>query len=342
MNSATSTTEQPQTLELMVADYLLSCRARGLARSTTEDVYGRTLRQAFLPWCDDNGIGHIGDVDQSVLDRFTAMLLAPERALSPGSVHTYMRSVRQFLNWIALRDIGSDRSRPHLPAIPRMAVTTLTPHEISRLHDVAETERDRLIVRLLAETGMRVGELCALTADDIEQVDDRTFLRVRGKGRSLRLLPVAPDLARRLQSETRRQEPRDRHPLFASHRHAAQIDVEALTPSGVRQMFCRLAGRAGISRRIHPHLFRHTFATEALRCGMDSVQLAAILGHSGVAMIEKVYAHLTATDAHDAVMAMLAVSRVRNAPTRRPPLVPQRRWHRPLSPARRSAVIHGR
>jgi hypothetical protein len=94
VNSATSTTEQPQTLELMVADYLLSCRARGLARSTTEDVYGRTLRQAFLPWFDDNGIGHIGDVDQSVLDRFTAMLLVPERALSPGSVHTYMRSVR--------------------------------------------------------------------------------------------------------------------------------------------------------------------------------------------------------------------------------------------------------
>jgi integrase/recombinase XerD len=85
-------------------------------------------------------------------------------------------------------------------------------------------------------------------------------------------------------------------------------------------MFRRLARRAGMTRRVHPHLFRHTFATEALRCGMDSVQLAAILGHSGVAMVEKVYAHLTADDAYDAIIAMRTVARDRKRSVARRPM----------------------
>jgi hypothetical protein len=89
MNDVKALTEQSQTLELLVAEYLLSCQARGLARSTTEDVYGRTLRRVFLPWCTDNEIHQIGDVDQGVLDRLAAVLLRPERGLSLGSVHTY-------------------------------------------------------------------------------------------------------------------------------------------------------------------------------------------------------------------------------------------------------------
>jgi integrase/recombinase XerD len=84
-------------------------------------------------------------------------------------------------------------------------------------------------------------------------------------------------------------------------------------------MVRRMARRAGMTRRVHPHLFRHTFATEALRCGMDSVQLAAILGHSGVAMIEKVYAHLTADDAYDAIIAMRTVARDRQRSVGRHP-----------------------
>ena len=69
------------------------------------------------------------------------------------------------------------------------------------------------------------------------------------------------------------------------------------------------AERAGMTRRLHPHLFRHSFATEALRRGMNPVQLAQLLGHSGLRMIEQVYAHLNAADGYEAVMKMLTADR---------------------------------
>jgi integrase/recombinase XerD len=185
---------------------------------------------------------------------------------------------------------------------------TLSHRELRGLEDAASTERDRLILRVLAETGLRVGELCSLTTGDIARRDDRTFLRIHGKGNTRRLVPVAPDTALRIA--------RMAHGCQGSHLFRSQQQtngaLRGLTPAGVRQMVRRIARRAGMTRRVHPHLFRHTFATEALRCGMDSVQLATILGHSGVAMIEKVYAHLTADDAYDAIIAMRTVAREAN------------------------------
>src|SRR5205823_8197851 len=93
--------------------------------------------------------------------------------------------------------------------------------------------------------------------------------------------------------------------MFVSLRRGSNGFYEPLTPSGVGQLLRDLAYRATISKRVHPHLFRHSFATEALRRGMNPVQLAQILGHTGLRMIDSVYSHLTVTDAYEAMMRML-------------------------------------
>ena len=64
-----------------------------------------------------------------------------------------------------------------------------------------------------------------------------------------------------------------------------------------------------MTSRLHPHLFRHSFATEALRRGMNPVQLGQLLGHGGLRMIEQVYANLNAADGYGAVMKMLTADR---------------------------------
>ena len=74
-----------------------------------------------------------------------------------------------------------------------------------------------------------------------------------------------------------------------------------MTTNGVQQMVRSLAYNVAITKRVHPHLFRHSFATEALRRGMNPVQLSNILGHSGLRMIERTYSHLNASDAYDAI-----------------------------------------
>lgn len=191
-----------------------------------------------------------------------------------------------------------------------MVLDVLSREEITRLEMAAPTERDRMIIRLLADTGIRVGELCALRPADIMRVQDRrAFRKVRGKGSKERLVPLPPPMVRRLDSYARTR-PADTHTdrLFLALRRRPNGDYAALSTSGVLQLLRSAAARAGITKRVHPHLLRHSFATEALRRGMNPVQLAQLLGHSGLRMIEQVYSHLTATDAYDAVLKLLTAA----------------------------------
>ena len=79
-------------------------------------------------------------------------------------------------------------------------------------------------------------------------------------------------------------------------------DYEPLTRSGVSQLVTTLTAQAGVEKGVYPHLLRHSYATWAR--GMNPVQLAQILGHSSLAMIMNVYAHLSPQDAHAAMMRL--------------------------------------
>jgi integrase len=274
-----------------------------------------TLDDIFLPWCERNKITDVDQLNQRTLDRFTADLLdTPSkrgRQLSRYTVHHYVRVVRQFLAWCRSEGEGVSTGKPQLPRLPRRVVEILSREEIDQLELVVPTERDKLIIRLLADTGIRVGELCGLQGSDIITGSDRrAFLKIRGKGAKERLVPLAPPLVRRL-DRYRRARPADARGdrVFLAARRDAHGEFAPLTTSGVLQLLRAAADRAGIARRVHPHLFRHSFATEALRRGMNPVQLAQLLGHSGLRMIEQVYAHLNAADGYEAVMRMLTSER---------------------------------
>lgn len=119
-------------------------------------------------------------------------------------------------------------------------------------------------------------------------------------------MPV-PRLYRRLEKFAQRSRPRDPQTdrLFLSLRRRPGGSYEPLTPSGVAQLLQSLTELAGIRKRVYPHLFRHSFATEMLRRGMNPVQLKEILGHSDLTMISNVYSHLEPQDAYDAMAKAL-------------------------------------
>jgi integrase len=175
------------------------------------------------------------------------------------------------------------------------------------MEGAAPYERDKLIIRLLADTGLRAGELCGLRAEDLMRSDRRVYLKVQGKGLQERLVPLPPSLVRRLDRYQRaRPVDADTDRLFIGVRRTIGGGYEGLTPSGVLQLVHGAAERAGITKRVHSHLLRHSFATEALRRGMNPIQLARILGHNSLRMIESVYSHLTPDDGYDALITMLS------------------------------------
>src|SRR5437867_12809897 len=87
-------------LARLVDDYLMACRARGLARATITGSYGYPLQKVFLPWCHDNGLNQLSELNGRTMDAFSVRLLEGGgkggRTLEKSSVHAYVRAVRGF------------------------------------------------------------------------------------------------------------------------------------------------------------------------------------------------------------------------------------------------------
>lgn len=301
-------------LDGLVEDYLAHCRAAGLSPKTIRHAYGYPLRQVFLPWCAAHDVSTPSGLTSRTLDRFVSDLLevgGKRGELSKYTAWSYAKAAKQFVAW--LKKEGEDvapTADVQLPRLPRRLVETLDRDEIQRLEDSALAERDALIVRVLADTGLRVGELTGLRVSDIVSRETHPFLKVRGKGDRERLVPLTPTLHRRLVRYAERQRPADAASdrLFLARRRSVRTgDYEPLTESGVQQLVRELGERARIGKRVHPHVFRHSAATHMLRRGMNPLLVAQVLGHSSLAMIQNVYAHLTPVDAHAALVAALRV-----------------------------------
>jgi site-specific recombinase XerD len=256
-------------LHRLMDDYLASCRARGLSARTIDGAYGYPLRRVFLPFCDAEGISDVEQITPRVLDRLSAKLLENDshrgRPISKHTVHSYMRAINHFLGW-AGREGEQVRAKAQLPRLPKQLVEILSREEVQAMEDAAPTERDKIIVRTLADTGIRVGELVALRPGDLHVQGRNQYLKVRGKGPRERLVPLPPALYRRLRRYADRGRPDDTNSdrLFLALRRSALGTFDALTTSGVSQLLHALAVTAGVKKRVHPHLLRHSFATWTL------------------------------------------------------------------------------
>jgi integrase/recombinase XerC len=93
--------------------------------------------------------------------------------------------------------------------------------------------------------------------------------------------------------------------VFLTLTRRAGGGYEGLTTTGLQQLIRILGERAGIQKRVHTHLLRHSFATLMLNRGMDSITLSKILGHASLVMIQRTYAHQTAGDLSDALLRAL-------------------------------------
>lgn len=300
-------------LERLVDDYLANCQARGLSPRTIEQCYGYSLHHVFLPWCSSEGIADLAQLNGRAVDRFNASLLARRapngELVSKHTVHHHIRPVRQLLTW-ADRIGEPVVAKPQLPKCPKPFHDILSREEIDRMERAAPTERDKLIVRILADCGLRLHELVALTPAKIVRSSGRqTFLRVLGKGARLRDVPIPPVLLRRLERYVDGA-PAERasDQIFLTLRRTPNGEFHGITDSGARQTIRDAGKRAGLSKRVHPHLLRHSWMTEMLRRGMNPIQLSIIAGASQQVIADH-YTWLTKDDAYDAMIKALTPNR---------------------------------
>jgi len=185
------------------------------------------------------------------------------------------------------------RERAGLHASPerRGGVDRLTVEEELRFLDQAYAQDGRtgLMLQTLLETGARASELVQLRIEDVSLAERVVTIRY-GKGDKRREVPIRRDLAQLLQLHIGTQRA---GPLFASRQQGSGAMPHTLTRQRVGQVVRGVADTAGITKRVYPHLLRHTVATRLLALGMDITDLQRFLGHESITTT-RLYAETTA------------------------------------------------
>jgi site-specific recombinase XerD len=207
----------------------------------------------------------------------------------------YMISLRSFLKFLRKRDIESLNSeRIELAKVGGRDLDLISSQELERLMgapknpDVASL-RDKALLELLFSTGLRVSELCHLNRDlDLS----RDEFSVRGKGEKVRVVFLSPAAKRAIKDYLAKRGDMD-EALFVQYGKGSKSAKDLrLTPRSVERMIKQYAVKAGITRKVTPHVIRHSFATDLLENGADLRSVQALLGHSNIATTQ-VYTHVT-------------------------------------------------
>ena len=157
------------------------------------------------------------------------------------------------------------------PKKPRKLPLVLSLEEIQAMLEATGNLKHRTIMSLLYAAGLRVAELTSLKLEDIDS--KRMVIVVRqGKSRKDRLVPLAPALLTLLREYWRKYRP-------ASWLFPGQMQTNRLTTRSVVRLCVQAAARAGVKRRVSPHVFRHSFATHLLEAGVDLRVIQMLLGH---------------------------------------------------------------
>ncbi|OQA42629.1 MAG: Tyrosine recombinase XerD [Candidatus Omnitrophica bacterium ADurb.Bin314] len=180
----------------------------------------------------------------------------------------------------------------------------LNPDEVTKLLDAPnkptwEEKRDKSILEMLYSSGLRVSELVGLNHDDCDLFGG--VLRVRGKGKKERIVPVGQVALNCLKSYLDEKPPKDLAPAFKKPLFVSRLGGR-LTDRSVRRMILKYVKRTGLGKEVSPHMFRHSFATHMLDRGADLRSVQELLGHASLSTTQ-IYTHVTTQRLKDAYTA---------------------------------------
>lgn len=289
-------------------EYFLGAkRAKGLSKATLRTYSDRLYR--FAKACPE--VDEVEDVDKYVIERYLGEMLAS--GIKPVSVNSAARTLSAFCSWafneelLPTNPFKSERKRVEFPKAPKTHIETIPDEDFRVLlkscdRTTEKGRRDEAILAFLFDTGVRVSELVGLRKDDLDMKARQAA--VHGKGNKWRAVFFSAETAIILSRYLSRR--RDSALwVFIGHRD------RRMSPFGINQMLARRKAALGLTSKVNPHNFRHTFATNFLRNGGGLPQLQRLLGHEDAGLTLRTYTHLVTVDlqtAHDQYSPMAKVA----------------------------------
>jgi integrase/recombinase XerC len=255
----------------------------------TDSNYRRDL-QRFVAHCDKSGVADWQRVDGQHVRTFAAAEF--RQGSSPRSIQRRLSAIRSFYNFLLREsvvklnpaiDVSAPRAKKRLPA-------TIDVDQMTRLLSFRTDEeigvRDKAIMELFYSSGLRLSELVGLDLLDID-LADRT-VRVLGKGSKDRVVPVGSHAIEAIQhwlQERTKLASVGNTALFVGRRG------DRISPRTVQKLVAQWAQRQGLGVHVHPHMFRHSFATHILESSQNLRGVQELLGHAKIATTQ-IYTHL--------------------------------------------------
>ena len=267
---------------------------RQLSKNTI-DAYIRDLKQ-FLTFCEENNTAP-KDVLPEFLDSYIYYLKS-EKDLSPSSVFRKTEAVKSYYKFLMAEGVLEEDPTRFLlsPRLIRKVPQQLSVEEVHKLlsfkpEDFAQW-RTFCIITLFYASGIRVSELTGLHTENVNTKEG--WVLAFGKGRKQRFVPIHEHACKVVESYL---EVRQAH--FIGKDTGSELflnrDGKKISRISVWKDIERLAISAGITRRVYPHLFRHTFASHLLKGGADLRSLQEMLGHANLNTTQ-IYTHTNLQD----------------------------------------------
>lgn len=308
--------------DFQLEEFMLFCRSRQL-REKTMISYEQTLR-LFERWCfEELKIERVDLITESVIRHYINDLMErgkysfycddsrkninfPERRrdfrapISATTINNYIRNLRVFFNWLEREYLIKRNPMKRIRQLRnnRKAKEFLSDDEFKKLisqfdKSYFSEHRDYVMIMLMIDSGMRLGECSMLLVEDVNLAKKQIFLRAENtKGRKDRIVFFSP----RTEAIIRRWiQYKDRY-TESDYLFPVKHSGDSVNVSSFETNFKKYLKRAGLNDSISPHCLRNNFAKRCLMNGMDIFTLSKILGHSSVRVTEEAYLDLDNDD----------------------------------------------
>lgn len=238
------------------------------------------------------------DVDPDMIREYRLWLnrqAAGNDTLKKRTQNYYLIALRAFFKYILKR--GFQVVPPEsieLAKVSERQIDLITIEELNRLLSAPDTSdirglRDRAMLELLFSTGLRVSELASLPRDlDIGAEE----FSVRGKGEKVRVVFISPEARSALKEYLNKRKDMEDAMFVNVVPDTKKAAPTRLTTRSIERIVKHYAIKAGISKKVTPHVIRHSFATDLLSNGADLRSVQALLGHANISTTQ-IYTHIT-------------------------------------------------
>jgi site-specific recombinase XerD len=294
-----------KTISSLITDFLEYMEVeKGASLLSVKNYHHYLLR--FAEFAKKEGVSKPEEINQELIHKYRLFLhrlpnLSKKDIISKSTANYHLIALRAFLKY--LLSLGINVFSPD-----RIELAKTEERQISFLEDddlelllrqpdirTLQGKRDKAILNLLFSTGLRVSELCNLKKDDINL--EKSEFSVAGKGGKVRVVFIDSEAREALKSYLLGR--LDKNPyLFISYGHtnktvtSNQLPVTSITPRSVQRMIKKYAHACGITKKVTPHVMRHSFATDLLMSGADLRSVQQLLGHVSVTTTQ-IYTHVT-------------------------------------------------